>query len=205
MSQQVFNFTGNGTTPSFTLPATPIGLVQVFINGLLQVGGYSIFQNIITFNPLVPNNAQGAVIFWNAPQPPIPITPVPGMGSSALINVAEVVNSPEFAQEFILNRTEGGWLNGKWNPTGKLNSLLQYYGVIEVGTPKDIDMTMEADVIKGAITIWSELPIYTTHDGTTPGSSDQIQWHNQFYRVLQVSQWRDFGYYRAVATRLKAA
>jgi hypothetical protein len=171
-------------------------------------------------------------IFWQDQEEiqfiPVPPQPLAPQDIGALINVSEVVNGleefdisepindleevsladviqdPDMAQNFTITRSSGSWVNGTWTQT---TTQLQAFGVIEVGTPKDIHMSMEADIIEGSITVWTVTPIFTTHanGSNNPGSSDLITWHGDLYRVMQVSVWRDYGYYRAVCVRQKMA
>ena len=118
-----------------------------------------------------------------------------------MIDVSQIVAAPELGQEFTIQRSTGSWLNGVWvSATNEVDS----FGVISVASAKDIVMTPEGDEIKGEMVFHSEQPIYTT-SAEYGRSSDILIWRDQLYRVLSVKQYVDYGYYRAVATRMKAA
>lgn len=119
-----------------------------------------------------------------------------------MIDVSEVINDPDVMHAFTILRSTGSWVDGTWTP---VVTTIQGFGVIEVGQPRDIDMVPEGDVIKSLRVFWSQQPIYGTHNGSNPGSSDILEWRGDQYRVLSVARWQDYGFYRAVATRLKAA
>lgn len=121
-----------------------------------------------------------------------------------MIDVSEVVDSADMAQDFTILRSSGFWQNGTWiSQTTQING----HGVISVASPRDIEMLPEGDVVKGAMVFWSSQPIYGTNVNSQgqAGSSDLLMWRGKQFRVLTVSQYSDYGYYRAVATRMDAA
>jgi len=134
-----------------------------------------------------------------------------------VIDVSEVVDSADMAQDFTILRSSGFWQNGTWiSQTTQING----HGVISVrpltdtgqhrksiASPRDIEMLPEGDVVKGAMVFWSSQPIYGTNVNSQgqAGSSDLLMWRGKQFRVLTVSQYSDYGYYRAVATRMDAA
>lgn len=117
-----------------------------------------------------------------------------------MIDVSEVVNAPELAQNFTVMRSAGVFVNGSWVSQA---TALQGFGVISVARAQDIEMLPEGDVIHGAMVFHSSFPLFTTQEGV--GSSDILQWNNSNWRVLTVSRYSDYGYYRAVAARIKPA
>ena len=120
----------------------------------------------------------------------------------ALIQMSEIVNDPDFAQPFTALRSVGSWLNGVWQ---SVTSEVQLYGVIAEPTVRELEMMAVGDVVKGHMIFWSSQAIYGTHatEGVG-GSSDILVWRGENYRVLLVHQYLDYGFYRALATRMKA-
>lgn len=118
-----------------------------------------------------------------------------------MINVADVVSDPDLAQPFTILRSTGSWVNGVWQSTVVSTPS---YGVIAEPTEVDLEMVPEGDKVKGAIVVWSPQIIYATHatEGAG-GSSDIIIWNGLNHRVLQTKLYSDYGYYRAIATRMK--
>lgn len=120
-----------------------------------------------------------------------------------MIEVPEIVNDPDFAQEFNIARSSGTWTNGKFVVASTAN--IDGYGTITVATPRDLEMVPPGDVVHGAMVFHSQQPIYATRNGANgPGFSDILTWHNLQWRVLTVGPYSDYGYYRAIATRLSA-
>jgi hypothetical protein len=119
-------------------------------------------------------------------------------------SMAEIVNDPDFAQEFTITRSSGGsWQFGTWvNQTESVPG----YGVIQPISAKELKMIPEGDRVEGMISFHSSAPIYETHTTSqtdaTARISDTILWHTQNYRIIKVYPWEDFGYYKAIGTRM---
>jgi hypothetical protein len=121
-----------------------------------------------------------------------------------MIDVSELANDPDLAQVFTILRTTGSsWLNGVFQT---VETTVQSYGPISVATPRDVEMIPEGDKIVGAMVFWSAQPLYGTEAIQGVGrSSDILQWKGLNWRVLHVSQYLDYGFYRAVAVRMKSS
>lgn len=127
------------------------------------------------------------------------------------MNLTEVVNDPDFAESFVVLRSQGGSFSaGGWKepPPQRLN----YYGVISIATAKEIESLPEADRVHEAIVINCELPLYVTriaNEGTTgSGTSDVIIWvggTNDKYRIMKVHNYSTRGYWWAIAVRMVGA
>jgi hypothetical protein len=199
MAQIAYWAYGDGEQTTWTLPGTPYGLVQVYLNGaLIDPTNYTVSGNQITFNYVALPSEEWAVVFNPYPE----VSPIVAGGTAALIQVSEVVNDPDLAQPFTINRSSGVWNNGVWQST---TTAVQGYGVIANPTVRELEMIPEGDLVKGAMVFWSAQPIYGTH-GTqgVGGSSDILIWRGNNYRVLNVTQYQDYGFYRAIAVRMKA-
>lgn len=124
-------------------------------------------------------------------------------GAAALIQLSEVVNDPDLAQSFqILRSTSTEFLNGVWQST---TTSIGSYGVIANPTDRYLDMQAEGDVIKGDKVFWSSQPIYATRATEGVGfSSDILIWRGLQFRVVDVKQFEDYGFWRATAVRMKS-
>lgn len=119
------------------------------------------------------------------------------------IDISEIVSDPLFAQSFIVYRKSGTWLRGRFTQT---EAPINFYGTIEVNNPKDIMQVPEGDRLTGLISIHTEQPIFTTRnngDQSGVGSSDEVVYKGERYKVVNVSDWDDFGYYKAIAVRMR--
>lgn len=122
-----------------------------------------------------------------------------------MINVAHAINDPRFAQKFKVFRKSGEWIKGRFIESEKEINMI---GVITPSKPKEIEMIPEGDRVGGEITIHTTRNLYTTHaiqneeSKETEGTSDQIEWQGERYKVYQVSNYSQYGYYSAIGMRL---
>lgn len=131
-----------------------------------------------------------------------------------MINVAEIVNDPDFAQSFYLIRSTGSFALGGFQTTP---TTIPMYGVIEVAKEKELATLPEGDRISGAMAFYTSDPIYMTNVDANPSYgagnfgvtakriSDVVLWHNQQFRVVKDSVWSDFGYYKTIGVRMSGA
>ena len=118
------------------------------------------------------------------------------------ISVQEVVNDPDIAQNFTIERSVGSFLFGVWKSA---TTNIPGFGTITNPTTRELEMMPEGDKIGGVIIVHSSSPIYGTRaTGGVGGSSDIIIWNGNKYRVLSVEQYLDYKFYRCVCTRMKA-
>lgn len=119
-----------------------------------------------------------------------------------MINVSRVINDPRVSQSFIIFRK-----SGKWQKTRFVQSedKINMSGVISVAKPKDIEMIPEGDRVGGELVIYSTQEMFTTRKGDNSkenaGTSDELLWHGERYKIYSVSPYVDYGYYKAIAMR----
>lgn len=112
------------------------------------------------------------------------------------LNVGRVLSNPQFAQSFTVYRKSGSWVEGIWIPT---ESILDFTGVITACNPKDLVQVPEGDRIVGLMCFHSAQQMYVTRE---TGTSDEIVWNGERYRVSSTIPWVDFGYYKAFGVRM---
>lgn len=119
------------------------------------------------------------------------------------IQVGEIVTDPDLAQPFVVTRSTGQFVLGGWqeNPP----ATIQMYGVVSVANEQDLEAIPEGDRVRGAMVFHAIQEIFTTHEDTSSGTSDIITWNNEQYRVVSIAPYKDYGYYRATAVRMKGA
>lgn len=121
-----------------------------------------------------------------------------------MIDVSECVCDADFAQDFMVLRSSGYWVKGVWQST---RSEFAMSGVISPASAKDVRMVPEGDINEELRAFFSPQPIFTTHANnatdSTGGSSDILIWRCEKYRVLSVKLEQDYGYYKALATRMR--
>lgn len=121
-----------------------------------------------------------------------------------MIDLSLIVNDPDFAQPFVITRSQGGsFTAGVWSDN---TVMINGFGVIQPSTPEELDQVPEADRVKGMMSFHSSNPLYETRTTgpTDPnaGISDIITWRGQQYRMIKVFPWEDFGYYNAIGARM---
>lgn len=90
----------------------------------------------------------------------------------------------------------GGFARGGYRSTP---SLIQTRGVIRPTNAEDLEQLPEGDRVQGMMTFWSPIEIKITG---TKGTSDIINYHGSDYRVLQVMDSGDAGFWKAIGTRM---
>jgi hypothetical protein len=115
-----------------------------------------------------------------------------------------ILGTPLNTQSLHVYRSSGSFVKGKWveNPQSPLYFEIQ--GIAYPSTEKELDMVPEGDRIKGAITFISVEEIFVTNT-STPGTSDQIEWNGERYKIIAILPWKDYGYYMSIGERIKGA
>lgn len=116
----------------------------------------------------------------------------------ALLNVSDVINDPLFVQSYTGKRQTGAWVKGEWVP-GTV-STVNFTGIITPASPKDIDQIPEGDRVTGMMAFYSLVEIFVTR---TTGTSDILVWGSEDYKVVWCNPYSDYGYYKALAVRMK--
>lgn len=116
----------------------------------------------------------------------------------ALLNVADVILDPLFVQSFGVKRQSGAWTKGAWVPGTVSNLTLT--GTIIPASPKDIDQIPEGDRITGMMAFYTTAETFVTR---STGTSDVLTWNGEDYKVMLVNPYSDYGYYKALAVRMK--
>jgi len=117
-----------------------------------------------------------------------------------MIDVSEVLNDPDFCQSWVVRRSSGTWVNGVW--TENAPELVDMSGVTNPATNKDLMMVPEGDRITELRTFYSTETIFTTRSGEEEGTSDQIEYKGELFRVIATKDHMDYGYNKAIAVRM---
>jgi hypothetical protein len=118
-----------------------------------------------------------------------------------MIDLSSVVTDPRFAQTFTVKRFSGKWQAGRFVETP---TEIQMVGTISIANAKQIQFIPEGDRIGGEIAIHTTQPLYNSRNGTDVsqgGTSDLVIWHNDEYKIYQVNEYSDYGYYFAIGQR----
>lgn len=118
------------------------------------------------------------------------------------INVSRVINSAKLRENFTVWRKTGDWdENGRWIQS---ENPLIFSGVVTAAGTKDIIQVPEGDRISQLMCFHSTQEIFTTHkDSQFSGTSDEIEWRGNRYKVFKVLTWTDFGYFKAIGVSME--
>lgn len=121
-----------------------------------------------------------------------------------MINVSRAVLDPRFSQSFKVYRKSGKWVRGRFDEKEKEITMS---GVVTSATPKQIEIIPEGDRVGGELSVYTTSKLYTTHalgvdNETDEGTSDEILWQGERYKVYSVEDYSQYGYYSAIAMRL---
>jgi hypothetical protein len=116
-----------------------------------------------------------------------------------MINVSEIINDPDFAQDIPVWRKTGQWVAGKFVQT---EVKINLYGVVTACNTKDLEQVPEGDRVIGMMCFYTTDPIYTTHnDLENKGTSDEPEWRGERYKIVQILPEEDWGYYKGFGAR----
>jgi hypothetical protein len=120
-----------------------------------------------------------------------------------MINVAELLRDPDFAQSFQVIRFSGAFANeGEYTQTP--SAPIGMVGVIQPAKQTDIvQFLQEGERLGNLIVVYSPQEIRTSDAKTQ--ESDIIVWHGTQYRVVQAKPWLDHGYWEVFAEGIQNA
>ena len=117
------------------------------------------------------------------------------------LNVADVILDADLAESFQIVRSAGQFVAGGWNDAKK---TIKAFGIVTMARARDIEMLPEGDRTLEARAFYCTQPLYVSHDNSQDGrgTSDILQWGGSSYRVLNVLEYGNRGYWKAIAVRL---
>lgn len=119
-----------------------------------------------------------------------------------MLDISELIVDPDFAQSYKVYRKSGDWVDGVF-VEGEIS--VQFYGPITPANVQDVNMLPEGDRIAGLMVFRTTRDnpfLITRNTAGNMGTSDQPEWKNERYKIMQVLPWDDFGYMKAIGTRM---
>ena len=118
------------------------------------------------------------------------------MSREPLLNVGELIEDPDFCQDFKVIRRSGSWNLGRFVTT---EQVIDTYGIIDPQATNQMQFNPDGVLIKGIIKVYTHMELYTTHKKIVDGqeenyNSDIILWDNHRYLVLDEDNYKDYGY-----------
>lgn len=123
-----------------------------------------------------------------------------------MINLSRVLKSRHLnAQSFNVYRSEGEFREGGWVEITPSPEYFSVVGIVVPANEKELKQVPEADRIIGGMMFWSPIEIKTTRVGDYQGTSDQLEWRGEKFRVVSVGQYVDYFGWPALAQRMEGA
>ncbi|HJX53168.1 MAG TPA: hypothetical protein VJ801_10420 [Polyangia bacterium] len=114
-------------------------------------------------------------------------------------SLSEIADDPDLGTSFLIIRTTGSFAAGGWVAGTPVQ--IPASGVIAVAEDEALLQIPEGDRVAGAMQLISSQQIYETQ-ATRAGISDKVLWNGNYYRVVGVAPWADFGFWSAVMVRM---
>lgn len=113
-----------------------------------------------------------------------------------MIDMQEMLHDPDFCSLFTVTRKKSEWVEGE-----QISSTSSFIteGIVLPSTSKDIEMLSEGDRQQGLKTFFAEVPLYVTD---TKETSDVCAYRGKRYKLLQVFDYSDNGFYKAIGTMI---
>lgn len=118
-----------------------------------------------------------------------------------MIHLGSVVHSGMLSQMITIERSSGTWENGVY--TKGEPETITTRGIVTVASPRQLNEVKEGDRQSGGIRILTTERVYVTGESSESGYSDVIVWHGERYKLQSVTPDNDYGFYRAIGTRIR--
>ena len=120
------------------------------------------------------------------------------------LNVGELIDDPDFNQNFTITRRSGSWDNARFDV---VETTINTYGIIDPHSTSELELDANGSLIQGRLTVYTHTPMYVTilnPSGQSGFISDEITWQGNQYTVISDENYSDYGYY-AYTCQLKDA
>jgi hypothetical protein len=89
--------------------------------------------------------------------------------------------------------------NGRWadGPT----ETIPVMAVVQVARPQDMLRLPEAVRTTGGVLVFCESPLCVSSVKSN-SKADTFDWHGDRYEIQSVEDWSDFGFFKAIATKV---
>lgn len=115
------------------------------------------------------------------------------------MDFADVVEDPDIAEPFTIQRQTGQFGQGGWIPG--LPTIIPAFGVVSMAKAKDLDMIPEGDLVSESIVVHTTTEMFVTN-AEHSGTSDLLVWQGTTYRIMNVGNFSNRNYWKAIACRL---
>ena len=119
-----------------------------------------------------------------------------------MLNPSRILSSPHFRQTFQVFRSVGHFGLGGWIEEVQSPPSFDVSGAVWPSTAKEIQQVPEGDRVMGMVTFASVTELYTTHASGVAGTSDQIEWRGEKYKLIQQMPYNDYGFNVVVGAKM---
>ena len=123
-----------------------------------------------------------------------------------MIDLSSIVTDSRFAQTFTVYRTTGDWVGARFVENEEVEITMT--GTISIANARQIEFIPEGDRVGGEISIHTNSPLYCSRNyidssnNPVHSNADELLWHDERYKVYQVNEYSDYGYYFAIGQRM---
>jgi hypothetical protein len=123
-----------------------------------------------------------------------------------MINVAELITDPDFAQKYKVKRRIVEWAGGRFKEVS--NKTIEFFGIVQPANTDDLEEIPEADRVKSVTKFFCRPPkkLYMSEGvaSENPDEADRviydtIIYKGSEYKIIKVADWSGNGYIRAFA------
>lgn len=119
------------------------------------------------------------------------------------MNLGRVIISASLnSQSFEVYRSQGEFVEGGWQEIVQSPASFPMQGQIHPASEKELKQFPEGDRVVGALAVYTVAPLFVTRTGEFQGTSDQVEWGNELYKVLNCMLWQDYGFYVSLAQKV---
>jgi hypothetical protein len=121
-----------------------------------------------------------------------------------MLDVSRVLYNPRFNQPFQIYRKNGAWDHGRFVESEA--QVIPFNGVVTPASAEEIMQLPEGDRSTSMMCFYSTQEIFVTHidDGQGyAGTSDELLWRSHRYRITNVNQYDDYGYFKAYGVMME--
>ena len=117
-----------------------------------------------------------------------------------MVNVGRVVRSKRLGcQRITVKRYAAKWTDGEYTRDEDNPIIFTVAAIVTVAQPKDLQQIPEGDRVQGAMKFSTNTELHVT---SGEALSDELIWRGARYKILTVTPDIDYGFYRAIGTRL---
>jgi hypothetical protein len=117
-----------------------------------------------------------------------------------LINPGIVTFSPSLSQDFRVHRSVGHFESGGWIEDPE--QIITATGIVSVASSRELRQVPEGDRVIGSMVFYSNTPLMISHQAGWQGTSDKIEWNGEYYRLIPLRAYSDYGYFKAIGVRI---